>query len=635
MRKDFAVLAVALIFLRGALPAMPSSTESSVQRTGLSVSAAVGLPDWELGSAEAIRSGKATLIRRASGDVLDIDFLSKDMPSGRRTGVKPAVFNGDYFLVSNFETQPPHSLGGGFGAFQGAPSTAQLDILSGPDGQGSMILTAKKEQDGWCGAWIHLIETNGEPLTREFLNGEIFSHLVFWVRGTAAGPEANVKLADAAWYKKEDSVAIGPIASFLPSKKIESSWQLASIPLNALPSGLERRSLAVFVIELKSPGSYRLEVKGLGLANNPGALPAEPPKTRSASKAAWVWNTEQTMSSRTEQNALLTYLAGEGVNLVYLNLPFKFGGFAFDETEMGGLIMLLQQKGIRTEALFGDKDLALSRNHAFVKNAVKDIIAYNSRVAASARFSGIHLDIEPHLLRGFNGPKRGEILGNFLRVMADASALARSGRLEFGADMPSWYDAVNDFSGEVLTAALDGKTKPLFEHIIDLCDHVALKDFFTSASGVNGTVGQAVGELAYAAKTGKKVFIGLQAGPVEDRRVFSFRGAPAPDPFAFPNAPFFACVSGTGADLTLAILEPAAAADFQAKGGGAGKVELWWPVYAAPEIPGAAVTFAGLGGEALKQTSALTAGELSVYPSFAGIAVHDFAGHRQLLAVQR
>jgi len=635
MRKSILPAPVILLLFLSAIPVLSAGAGSQPQDKGVVLSAPIALSDWDLGSAEAIRSGRAAAIRRTSGDILDIQFLSKEYRSGRKTGGKPAVFNGDYFLISNFETPPPHVLGGSFGAFQGAPSSAQLDMVPGANGQGSLVLTATREKDGWCGAWIHLIETDGEPLIREFLNGESFSHLVFWIKGNAGGSEVNVKLADAAWFKKDDSATIGPLSSFLPSKKIEPTWQLAVVPLTALPAGFDRKTLAVFVLELVSPGPYRLEIKGLALTNRPDALPAAPPIPRPAVKATWIWNTEQIMSSQAEQNALLSYLMGEGINRIYLNLPFKFGSFAFDEAEMGGLIMLLRQKGIRTSALFGDKELSLPRNHAFVKNAIKDIIVFNSRVAASARFAGVHLDIEPNFLRGFNGPKRGEILGNYLRILADAAGMARSGRLEFGADMPSWLDTIDALTGEALIAALDGKSKPVYEHVIDICDQVTLREDSTSASGVGGTVAQAVGELAYAAKTGKKVIVGLETQPVEDKRLFTFRGAPAPDPFAFPNAPYFACVAGSAEELTLTILEPAAAADFQAKQGVPGKIELWWPVYAAVEIPGASVSFAALGTEPLNQAMGLTVGELSVYPSFAGIAVHDYAGHRQLLSLSK
>ncbi|MHB8055021.1 MAG: hypothetical protein ACYDH3_07230 [Candidatus Aminicenantales bacterium] len=101
---------------------------------------------------------------------------------------------------------------------------------------------------------------------------------------------------------------------------------------------------------------------------------------------------------------------------------------------------------------------------------------------------GIHLDIEPYLLRGFNTRKRGDIFTNYVRVLSEAAGLARSARLEFGADIPPWFDSINEYSGDVLMATLDGRTKPVYEHVIDICVQVTLMDYRTASSEVNGTV---------------------------------------------------------------------------------------------------------------------------------------------------
>lgn len=635
MKKNSFVFLMIFLFLASTAPAFPAQEGTPPQNEGKNLSAGFNIIDWELGSAEAIRFGQVSSIRRASGDFLAVYFLSNEFRAGRKAGTKPAVFDGDYFLISNFDAPPPNALGGNFGVFQRAPSSAQIELQTGAEGRGSLVVTATKEAEGYCGAWIQLIETSGEPLTREFLNAESFSHLVFWIKGDASNPQVDVKLADATWFKRDDSVSVGPLSSFVPSKKIDASWQLASVPLAGLPAGLDRRTLAVLAIELTSPGAHRLEIKGLGLAREGTTLPETPLKSHPLSRATWVWNTDEILASRMERNALLAHLADQGMNLVYLNLPYKFGAFVLDEAGMAELITLLNQKGIRTEVLFGDKELALPRNHAFVKNAIKDVIAYNSRVAAPARFLGVHLDIEPYLLHGFNGRRQSEFLNNYVLILSEAAGLARSAKLEFGVDIPPWFDLFNELSGDLLTATLDGKAKPIYEHVIDICDQVTLMDYRTSASGVNGTVSLAVGELAYAAKCGKKIYVGLETGPIEDERLFTFRGAPATSPFEFPNAPFFACVTGTGEDLTITILEAAEAADFQRRlreEGPSGQVELWWPVYSAPFVSGASISFATLGPEPLKQTAGLTSNELSVYPSFAGIAVHDYVNHRQLLS---
>ncbi|MCX6565814.1 MAG: hypothetical protein NTW38_05235 [Candidatus Aminicenantes bacterium] len=540
-------------------------------------------------------------------------------------------------MISNFDSQPPNTLGGNAGAFYRAPSSALVDFQTTADGRRALVLSATKESDGYCGAWIHLFETNGEPETREYLNVESFSRLVFWIRGDVAGPKAVVKIADSAWFRRDDALLVGPISSYVPSHRIETAWQLASIPLSKLPPNLDRRALANLVIEVTSPGAHRIEIKGLALVGDGSAPPLTPPKPRPYSRATWVWNTEQILGSPEERDALLAHLGREGIDLVYLNLPYISGAIAIDDAEMGEILASLHQRGIKAQALFGDKELVLPQNHAFVKNTIKDVIAYNSRVALPARFSGVHVDIEPYLLRGFNGRQQGEFLNNYVLILSEAAELAHSAGLEFGADIPSWFDMINEYSEDVLTAALRGRTKPVYEHIIDVCDQVTLMDYRTSASGVNGVIALAVGELAYAAKRGKKVYVGLETGPIEDERIFTFRGSPMAGFESFPKAPYFACVSGAGNELTITIVEAAKAAAFQ-KGlrdeKPVGRVEYWWPVYSASFLPGTSISFAALGREPLVHAADQASSELSIYPSFAGIAVHDYVNHRKLAAIR-
>ena len=629
-----AVLLLLTVMTAPAARAVPAPQGTAPWTGAEDLSAKFALTDWELGSAEAIRFGQVSAIHRVSGDFLAVYFLSDAVRAGKGAGTKPAAFNGDYFLISNFDSQLPNTLGGNAGAFYRSPSSALVDLQTTADGRRALVLSTTKESDGFCGVWVHLCETYGEPETREFLNAESFSRLVFWIRGDAAGPQAVVKIADAAWFRRDDAVIVGPLSSYLPSHRIETSWQLASIPLADLPPNLDRRALANFVIEMTSPGPHRIEIKGLAFVGNGNAPSLTAPKPRRYSKATWVWNTDQILGSPQERDALLTHLDREGIDLVYLNLPFKSGAVAIDDAGMGEILAGFHQRGIKAQALFGDKDLALPQNHVLVLNTIKEVIAYNSRVVLPARFSGIHVDIEPYLLRGFNGRKREDILNNYVLILSEAAELAHSAGLEFDADIPSWFDMFNEYSEDVLMATFHGRTKPVYEHIIDVCDQVTLMDYRTSASGVNGTVSMAVGELAYAAKYGKKAYVGLETGPVEDERIFTFRGSPEASPEAFPKAPFFACISGAGNEMKITIIEAVQVAAFKKRlrdGNPGGRVEYWWPVYSASFLSGTSISFAALGSESLRRTEIETAAELSVYPSFAGIAVHDYVNHRRLL----
>ncbi len=639
--KFATVHAAALIPAFGLFFALSAPGPSFVQETPPQAAAAarlslkLSLADWELKSAESIRLGRVSAVRKAEGEVLAVHFFSDIFRTFLAPGTRPEVFHGDYFLISNFDAPPPNTLGGHFGTFSKAPSSARVEVQTTSDGRSALVLSVTKKADGFCGAWIHLFETAGETETRAFLNSELFSHLVFWVKADRPGFEASLKLADSAWFRRDDAVTVGPLASFLPEGRIGTEWRLAAIPLSTLPGNLDRRALASLVLEPTAPGEWRLEVKGLALAGSGGMPPQAPPLPQPSSRATWVWNTDEICRSEEQRTLLLEHLVREKIDLVYLGLPYESGAVILDDVRLAPLLERFSENRIRAHALFGDKTLVLAENHAFVRKTIADIAAYNGRVPEPARFSGIHVDIEPYLCLGFNGRGRGVLLKNFILVMADAAGLARSAGLTFGADIPPWFDMINEYSEDVLTTTYGGRSKPVYEHLLDICDHVTLMDYRTTSSGINGTIAQAAGELAYAAKIGKKVYVGLETTPIEDERLFTFRGAPASQLDALPQAPFYVCISGSGTEPTLTVLEAADAAAFsedRRKEKEGGTFEYWWPVFYVPLVSGASISFISHVPNDLVRVVGETIAELSLYPSFAGIAFHDASYHRKLVS---
>lgn len=613
-------------------PTIPAS--DSPRRLSLKLS----LKDWDLASAGAIRFGRVAAVRKPDGDILSVHFFSDVFRTAHSAGTKPEVFNGDYFLISNFDSPPPNTLGGQIGPYFRAPSSAGVEVRETADGRSALVLSTAKAAEGFCGAWIHLFETGGEPESRAFLNTELFSHLVFWARADLPGLDVTLKLADSSWLRRDDAESIGSLESFLPGGGIDTEWRLVSLPLASLPQTLDRRALASLVFEVSSPGSHRLEVKGLALVDSGRKTPPTPPPPFLPSRATWVWNTEAVLRSAEERETLLAFLVREKIDLVYLALPYADGAVILDEALLVPFLEKLAASRIRTHALFGDKTLVLAENHAFVRKTVKDIIAFNGRAPESARFSGLHVDIEPYLCLGFNGRARGVLMKNFVFIMAEAAGLARSAGLVFGADIPPWFDMINEYSEDVLTTTHGGRTKPVYEHLIDICDQVTLMDYRTASSGLNGTIALAVGELAYAAMAGKKVYVGLETTRIEDERLFTIRGTPAYRLEALPKAPFYVCVSGAGPEPILHILTAEEASAFQSElrnRTGSGTIDFWWPVHYAPLVAGSSISFAFHGPDDLLRVIRETTGELSLFPSFAGIAVHDANYHRRLMASEK
>ena len=109
------------------------------------------------------------------------------------------------------------------------------------------------------------------------------------------------------------------------------------------------------------------------------------------------------------------------------------------------LIGKIHASNIRVSALFGDKSWALPAWHSFVLSTVKNVGRFNAESAPAERFDGIHLDVEPYLLPGFNGPRHDEFLKDYLTMLSDVCDEAHRSHLTVGADIPFWYGEPDEF----------------------------------------------------------------------------------------------------------------------------------------------------------------------------------------------
>lgn len=170
-----------------------------------------------------------------------------------------------------------------------------------------------------------------------------------------------------------------------------------------------------------------------------------------------------------------------------------------------------------------------------------------------------------------------------------------------------------------------GISKPVSEHVIDLVDTIAVMDYRSYAFGADGLLALARGELEYAAKSGKHVFVGLETTHLPDEDLLDFEGAPSAGiPERALSRAIVLIPEGEAAAFRL--VEPS---DWPGLRGAAGSL-LWWPVARAIRVPGDKLTFERSGVEALRRTMDEAEPELREYSSFAGFAIHDYLGYRRL-----
>lgn len=241
-----------------------------------------------------------------------------------------------------------------------------------------------------------------------------------------------------------------------------------------------------------------------------------------APRAVWTWERDSyaMLESRAEAEAAFAFLQDHGVGTVYLYADGYQGRNLITSRPQAyrDFIAGAHRRGFKVYALLGSAYLDTERyilpEHRRAAVAMlQRVLDYNARAVQAARFDGINLDIEPHLLEQWDDAHREDLLRDFLDVGAEWMRMKQaSGQaLPVGPAVPFWFDGI--------PVRWRGTTRPASEHLADLYDYLALMDYRDHADGRDGIVAHAAREMAYADAAGKRVVIGLELGANELKKV--------------------------------------------------------------------------------------------------------------------
>lgn len=648
MRRISSLLLLAAL----ALPQLLSAQGTSPRL----LSRAFPRQDWEISDIGDVRFGRVAVVEALEGPHLELRRLLNQAPASPSSDMKGHTppFDGNSLMVSDFARGNRTPLGGYFGTFQRMPSSALATVAQGTDQRRALELTCQNQSPGFCGLWIQLYDFEAPLNERSYLDARGFSTLSFWIRGRAGGENILLKVADGEWEQREDAVPLGEVTDYLASGRLDTEWQQAVVPLDRFPGNIRRDLLAQVVFEVLGPGATSIEVGPMAFSLSPDPLPALPGPAEASQpsgplrKATWVWNTAELLHAPPQMDSLLDFLEGEGFDHVFLQLPgipdqpSEPGELAMDVEAVRPVVAAFNARGIRVYALDGFARYALPEFHAGVLRTIDHVTRYNRGVPPKERFYGVRYDIEPYLLPAFHGPGRSSLLQGLLDLTAASVERAHGAGLVFGADIPFWYDALSEETSERITVSFGGMEKAVSEHIIDLVDDVAIMDYRTVAYGADGTIRHGRGELEYAEKQGKAVFVGLETHPVPDEALLDFWGEPGVGlPESLPPGPVV--VLGSGPDSIFVALLPGPATSQAFAETLAGWLDQnglrkddiwWWPMGNRVDVPAGKITFADLDPPDLERVMRDTAREFRQYESFVGFAIHHAESFRNLIQRQ-
>lgn len=584
------------------------------------------LADWGFDDPSDMGYLSIGIIHKSSGDeiaVYDVRAKKPVIEQPRKPKKRIPPIQEGVFLCDDFHQGNTNRLGGYFSGFRRAPSESGVTIGRDPDGRRSLCFTYTQKSPGFAGFWIHLFDFKQPPVERIFLDASPFRYVTFSIRGEEGGERLMLQVADVSWERKEDSLKIGNVEDFLPSGVIGKKWQRAWVPIEKFPPQIEKDELASLVF-LSRGGQGRVYIGDIAFAAERGLpipLPVESPSGRpSPYRGMWVWNTKDLLGQGEEQLLLATFCNRKGITDIFLQLPYEVmekdgkKEILWDKLQVAALLARLHSAGIKVHALDGDPRFALRPWHGLVLATIESVIQFNASVRPDERFDGIRYDNEPYLLPGFAGVRKGDIIEQYLELLRISKKMAGSAGLEFGVDIPFWFDQKNEFFEPIAQV----RNRPLTECILDVVDNIGIMDYRTDAYGADGVIAHAIGELAYASAKGKKVFIGLETTDLPDETIIEFGKEKGPSGIRIKKT--------EGTKVLLQWIPDIAGA------GTTGDYFLYQQKKTS--VPAEKLTFARKSIRELDEVMEKAEQEFRKYPGFYGFAVHYYRSYQALTGLK-
>ncbi len=413
------------------------------------------------------------------------------------------------------------------------------------------------------------------------------------------------------------------------------------------------------------------------LAGAPAAEEAAP-----RARALWHWSPAPLLEDQAARDAFLAFCRAHAVSVVWMQIGLAGQGAdarPAHAVEWRTLLKEAHAAGLQIHALDGSPRYALRANHAIPLGLADAVIRFNAEGRADERFDGIHLDNEPYLLLAWRDRSRREqVLEEFLELNAALQARARAAGLEYGIDIPFWWQSIDDATGEAIgVVTFRGVRKAASYHCLDLVDNVGIMDYRNTAEGPDGLIAHATALLEYADRTRHAtLYVGVETSTADDatyrflagipRQRFEERLAresPAQALLERINARIIesgafvaAGVKTSRGDERRAVdllIELARAFDMRPDTGGAAVSAALRALRADPEwrdaqpapvadsgsgraFPGVRatrtmlpkLTFAGRSVAEMERELARAEAEFGRHPSYAGIAIHHYESYR-------
>jgi hypothetical protein len=221
--------------------------------------------------------------------------------------------------------------------------------------------------------------------------------------------------------------------------------------------------------------------------------------------STWLWDTA---SIKENPEEIIQFLMDKHAGQLYLQIDQSIPAAVYQS-----FIEKAAASGIKVHALDGAPKWATAKGEAAMLSFFSWVSSYQEQAPPGQQFSGIHLDIEPYLLPGWESNYKNTVL-NYQTRMAQAASLSAELSLPLGADLPFWFDEMM-FSNKFGKDSLAG-------WVIKNTDAVTIMAYRDTAAGPNGMVELSRTEVELAARYGKEIQIAAETGASSEAAYITF-----------------------------------------------------------------------------------------------------------------
>ena len=315
------------------------------------------------------------------------------------------------------------------------------------------------------------------------------------------------------------------------------AWRVHTWTIPA--EALDASGVRAIRLMLEGEGQAWVAVESLWFSSDASAASSARPVVKPAERrpirlAMWVWKTRDIVPDPGRVERLLGFCKRQKITDLFCQVLAKKSADGelelIFEDEQRAFNTAAHRAGIKVHALDGDPHFVLKRNHERTFKLVEALDRFNQAGPPEGRYDAVHMDNEPYVLKEWkkDAASQQAVIQDYIQLNRELRRRANNAGMEYGVDIPFWWDKVDESGKRVYNVETDDGQVPLLDAILPLVQNAGIMSYRVRATGSNGIVGCSLTEFELGAKLGIDVMASIETavGPkVEEGLTFGVYSA--------------------------------------------------------------------------------------------------------------